>query len=253
MRRITTATATLLLVSVAAALVVAGEPDPLQLLHKCRDTCARVKDYTSTLTQREFLRGKLQNTEIAFVKFRREPVSIYAKWIGESHKGREGIYVKGKNKDMIVGHEFIGPLNVTKNIKADGPEARKNSRRKISEGGLLGTARTFLRYVEMGKQNKDMRLYYGGVETFDGRPVHVIIRVLGKRKGYPAYMTMVYIDKERLLPVKSVGYDWDYRLLWLYSNVDVKTNVGLTDKDFDPKNKKYDYPRMISFKIPKLF
>ncbi|MEW6358084.1 MAG: DUF1571 domain-containing protein [Planctomycetota bacterium] len=247
--------------SVLAALIglalcraaMCDEPDPMKLLCDCREACKEIKDYTGTFTKREFLRGELRDTEVMFLKFRQEPLSIYAKWIGEAHKGREAIYVKGKNKDRVVGHEYIGPLNVSVAMDVHGREARKNARSPITEGGMINSIRTFIRYVEMGKQNRDGRLRYLGSETFDGRQVHVILRILDERPDYPAYLTFLYIEKERLLPVKSVGYDWDHKLLWLYTTVDLKLNVGLSDKDFDPDNDGYNYPGLPKLPLPKRF
>lgn len=244
-----TAVAALLLLR--AALALAEGPEPMKLLSDSREACRKVRDYAGTFTKREFLAGKLQNTEVLYLKFRQEPLSVYAKWVGEDHLGREAIYVKGRNEDMIVGHEFIGLLNVGKNMTMDGWEAKRNAREPITEGGMLNSIETFLRYVEMGQRNGDMQLRYIGIEPFDGKPAHVILRVMEKRPEYPAYMTFLYIDQERLLPVKSVGYDWDHKLLWLHTNVDLKLNVGLTDADFDPGNKEYNYPLLRLPNAPK--
>ena len=245
--------ALVVLVLVPCRASMSADPDPMKLLSDCRESCKKLTNYTCTCTKREFLGGGLRDTEVMFLKFRKEPLSIYAKWIGKAHKGREAIYVKGKNKEQVVGHEYIGPLNISVNMDVHGKEAKKNARRPITEGGMLNAVRTFIRYVEMGKQKRDSRLRYLGMETVDGRPAHVIVRILEKQPDYPAYLTFLYIEKERLLPVKCVGYDWDHKLLWVYTNADLKLNVGLADKDFDPGNKEYKYPRLPKFKFPKLF
>jgi len=230
-----------------------ADPDPLKLLLDSRDACKKITNYTCTCTKREFLRGKLRKMEVMFLKFRQKPLSIYAKWIGKEHKGREAIYVRGKNGGKVVGHEYLGPLNISVTMDVRGSQAKRNARRPITEVGMINAMRAFIRHVEMGKQNRECRLQYMGMETLDGRPVHVIVRILEKGPDYPAYLTFLYIDKERLLPVKCVGYDWDYKLLWVYTNADLKLNVGLTDKDFDPGNKEYHYPYRPKFGFPKLF
>jgi len=244
---------TVFLILTGVSISIGGELDPLKLLYDCREACKKIKTYSGTFTKREFLRGKLRKTEVMLLKFRQEPLSIYAKWTGKVHKGREVIYVKGKNKNKIIGHDFVGPLNVTLKMAVHSSEARKSSRRPITDGGMLNSIRAFIRYVEMGKQNNDIRLRYVGTEALNGRPSHLIVRILEKREDYPAHITFLYIDKDWLLPTKCVGYDWDYKLLWVYTTVEIKLNAPLTDKDFDPKNKEYKYPALFGFRMPKLF
>jgi outer membrane lipoprotein-sorting protein len=49
------------------------------------------------------------------------------------------------------------------------------------------------------------------------------------------------VDKETYLPVKATTWDWNGRLYETYSYHGMKVNVGLTDKDFDPNNKEYNF------------
>lgn len=49
------------------------------------------------------------------------------------------------------------------------------------------------------------------------------------------------VDKENFLPVKATTWDWNGRLYETYSYYDMKYNVGLTDRDFDPDNKAYNF------------
>jgi outer membrane lipoprotein-sorting protein len=49
------------------------------------------------------------------------------------------------------------------------------------------------------------------------------------------------VDKEYKFPVAAEIYGWNNELLEKYENTNIKLNVGLTDKDFDPKNKEYEF------------
>lgn len=49
------------------------------------------------------------------------------------------------------------------------------------------------------------------------------------------------VDKETHLPVKATTWDWAGKLYETYSYKDIKLNVGLSPKDFDPDNKGYDF------------
>ncbi len=49
------------------------------------------------------------------------------------------------------------------------------------------------------------------------------------------------VDKETFMPVKATTWDWSGKLYEMYSYKDVKLNPGLTNQDFNPDNKSYDF------------
>ncbi len=49
------------------------------------------------------------------------------------------------------------------------------------------------------------------------------------------------LDKDNYMPVRATTWDWRGRLYETYSYREMKYNVGLTRKDFDPDNKEYDF------------
>ncbi|MBU1168877.1 MAG: DUF1571 domain-containing protein [Proteobacteria bacterium] len=52
---------------------------------------------------------------------------------------------------------------------------------------------------------------------------------------------ITYTEKNSNLLVKLEIYDWDNNLYEFYEFKDIKMNVGLTDKDFDPENPEYKF------------
>ena len=58
----------------------------------------------------------------------------------------------------------------------------------------------------------------------------------------------IYVDEERLVPLRYSAYDWPAKegakpsLMEEYIYRDLKLNVGLQEKDFDPDNEEYDFP-----------
>jgi hypothetical protein len=52
------------------------------------------------------------------------------------------------------------------------------------------------------------------------------------------------------VPIRYAAWTWPEKageeppLLEEYTYVDMKLNVGLTDKDFDPDNSAYNFPRL---------
>ena len=61
------------------------------------------------------------------------------------------------------------------------------------------------------------------------------------------HITRLYVDKATSLPVRVEQMDFPAKagdqpaILEQYTYLDLKTNVGLTDADFDPKNKAYKF------------
>ncbi|MEW6358406.1 MAG: DUF1571 domain-containing protein [Planctomycetota bacterium] len=241
-------------------VAVCGEPskaaqellkkDPMDILTACLARSQKLDQFTQTFTKRERVGGELQKTETMFLKYRAEPFSLYMKWTEEPNKGREVIYVEGKNKGKAVLHEYVGPLNVFIKLDPDSAEAKKRSRRTIKQAGIRNATKSLFDMSEKARKRGDMRIKVMGVEKVNDREVVVLCRLLERRDDYDVYMTMIYIDTEYMLPVKVAGYDWDQLLGWVYISGNIKTDVKLSDKDFDPTNPEYDYPGLVGLAWP---
>jgi hypothetical protein len=68
-----------------------------------------------------------------------------------------------------------------------------------------------------------------------------------EQPGLTYQVGRVYVHKQSRLPVRAELYGWpaaagdDPPLLEQYTYTDVKTNVGLSDADFDPQNRDYRF------------
>ncbi len=72
-----------------------------QLLQQAAARCATLDSYIVRLTRREFHQDKAQPEEIMLFMFRKDPWSVHFKWLGETARGREVVYVKGKYENKI--------------------------------------------------------------------------------------------------------------------------------------------------------
>ena len=93
-----------------------------QLLQQATVRCASLDSYIVRLTRREFLKDKAQPEEIMLFKFRKKPFSVHFKWLGDTAKGREVVYVKsghgqqdsyetgGRRCPADAGRRRIGPV-----------------------------------------------------------------------------------------------------------------------------------------------
>ncbi len=70
-----------------------------------------------------------------------------------------------------------------------------------------------------------------------------------KQPHYLFHMVRLYIDHEHKLPIRYEAFDWPSHpgaspeLVEEYSYLDLRTNVGLGDHDFDPNSRAYSFGR----------
>jgi hypothetical protein len=99
------------------------EPDPkdsagdqttvLRIAERAVAAERSMNTYQVQIRRRESVSGAARPLELALLKYRRAPLSIYVKWLGVAAHGREIIYVKGQNDGKVLfrtGHgDLLGP------------------------------------------------------------------------------------------------------------------------------------------------
>jgi hypothetical protein len=226
-----------------AAAFSAEEPvDALALLHKGRGLMKRVDAYTAVFIREEQIDGKMRKPETLFMKFRR-PFSVYMKWIKEPNKGREVLYVDGKNNNHLKVH-VGGLLNIflpAINIAPENPHVLRNSRHPITQAGLENMIDSLIQQFELSKKRGHLTTVYHGVEKMGGAETYKIERILPRDKGYYCWRLIMNLDKQSGLPVKVQVYNWDNELVERYTYQSVILNAPLNDADFDSRNKDYAF------------
>ena len=248
----------------AAKSTAAKAPHPLDpALETARAGLARirsdVRDYTGLFVKRERVNGKLLNTEFMKFKIRNErvvdgkkvPFSVYMRFLKpRDFRGRECIWVKGENGGKIIAHDNPSKITgrLTVRLDPDGSFAMKGNRYPIYEAGIENLVVKLIEKASRDRAAGDCIVNYSDTAKINKRPCKMIELIHPeKREPYEFYKAKVYIDKELDLPVRYVSWDWPAtkggkpRLLEEYTYVNLKVNVGLTDKDFDYKNADYDY------------
>ena len=205
---------------------------------------ADVKDYTAVFTRSEMLRGKQRPEETIALKFR-EPLQVYMKWLSESGKDREAIFVKGRDGDIVLVHEpgwISGHFTVL--LPPDGSTIMSRSRHSFDEIGIGRIIDLITATFEKANQAGDLEMRDLGATREGGRALRVIEGVLPKdpAKKYYCYRAIVTIDEELKLPVRVKVYDWNDKLIENYRYKNIQINPGLTDQDFSPENPNYSFP-----------
>jgi hypothetical protein len=209
----------------------------LSVLKQAQVRCEALKDYTLTLEKQELVKGRLSPPETMFVKWKR-PFCVYIKTMSGKHKEREIIYVKGKNNDkMIVSPGgILGALTVR--ISPDSALAKRESRHTITEAGLPSIISRMISTIQdEDRPGSPAKVTYVGEESCSPeRVIHLSI----ENSSY-APRTDIRLSTGTLFPYSIISYDTDGTVLESYTYRDIKTNVGLTDADFDPKNPAYRF------------
>lgn len=218
-----------------------------QMIGQGKKAIMELKDFTAFFHKKEYL-GKLLPEEVMLMKWRRNPRSVYMKWIGEEKKGQEVIWHRDKNEGKIHAHGG-GILKYIKvNLDPDGSMAMKGNRHAIYESGFDRTGELISRDMNLptkqakgGKQIKAL-----GTRTVLGAPSFCYEAIMDKANNpkFYGYKALICMDLKHKVPNRIQVWDLadgEVRLIEDYGYKDVRPNVGLTDHDFDPDNEAYEF------------
>ena len=208
-----------------------------------------VKDYTCLFTKREALSQRF-SAQTMQMKLRHTPFSVYMRFQGGTADGREVLFVEGRNQNNLMVREANGPgaLLGTIPLAINSPQVAAENRHKITELGVENLARKLVKQWQNEAQFAEVK-----VEQFQDARVEGIaceaVRVthVQPRKQFRFHQTVLYVNKETRIPVRVENYAWPRRegdkapLIEEYTYVNLKPNVGLTDVDFDRRNKRYNF------------
>lgn len=219
-----------------------------------------VTDYTAMLVKRERIGSELGEHEFMQVKVRNrkveggrvvQPLSVYINFLKPtSVKGREVIYVEGANEGNLIAHEggFKGRFLPTVTIPPTGMLAMRGQRYPMTE---IGVENLIVKLIERGQKARrqpDVQCEFRKNARVKDRTCTVLqVTSPTKVPGLDFHQAQVFIDDANNLPIRYIAYDWPSRqgapleVIEEYNYLDLKTNVGLTDKDFDPHNPAYNF------------
>ena len=232
-----------------------AKSDHIALLEACRALCAeRLKDYSGVMTSQESIDGRLFPERTAAFKCREQPFSVLLEYksgapeVAPTIFSRRLVYVEGENNGSmlvyvrsVVNGESLDLPRVFK-INPDDPQVAKNSRKPITQFGILRGLDASLAVYRTAKERGELlEQSLHGKTQVDGRPCLVLKRVVPERvgadgrKAYIAAVTYTTIDLGYLLPVEALGYDNNGKLEFSFKVKIESFNKGLQREDFLPK------------------
>ncbi len=221
----------------------------------------RVMDYQAVVVKRERIDGTLGDYQYMFVKIRNErfkggnlvqPFSVYAYFLKpDDVKGREVLYIKGANKGKMLAHEGKNSILYRFGsvwIKPDGPIAMKGQRYPIYD---IGIENLIVKLIEKGVRDRkrgECQVEFRKGAVVNGRRC-TMLQVMHPvpRPYFDFHIAQIYIDDQRNVPIRYAAYLWPRKpggkpqVLEEYTYLKLELNKGFTDKDFDPKNPKYNF------------
>jgi hypothetical protein len=220
-------------------------------IHDSQERYAQVQDYACTFMKRERIDGRLTPMHIMSMKLRTHPTSVYFKF-QTPNRGREAIYVHGKYNGKVIAHDVgIGKLLAgTMHLDPRGSMAMEDTRHPITEAGIGPLVDTVAKHWDIELTPEESVIRFHPNVRVGNHPCTLIESDHPRHLPHFLYHKVkIYIDHEHGLPIRFEAYDWPRHpgaapeLIEEYTYLDLKTNVGLRDSDFDPNNKQYSYGR----------
>jgi hypothetical protein len=216
---------------------------PLRMAAEARQVYAQVRDYQCILITQERIKGMLQTEEVIQLSFRKDPFSVYMKWLSPKDKaGQEVCYVNGKNQNKmrVLAAAGLGRGLGWLTIAVDDPKVKDRSRHVITETGFGNLIdRCEKGWADERPLNKN-KVAIAEYEYNQRRCMRVETIHTDKDVRFYCYRSVVYFDKETKLPVRMECYDWpktggppEGDLLECFSYINMQYNVNLQDAMFN--------------------
>jgi hypothetical protein len=217
-----------------------------QLLQRAASRCAGFDSYIVRLTRREHLKNKGNPEEIIAFSFRKNPFSVHLKWLGDTAKGREVVYVKGRFDSKIhtkvaAGDAPLLPAGARLSLSPDNPLVRGASRHPITDAGIGHCVETLTAQLD-AQERGDRR--QGTITAIApqrrpeyAKPVETLERTIppGVEPELPhGGRRLIYFDPDWQLPLLVATYDDKGNEVEYYRYDRLMTPANLDDDDFNP-------------------
>jgi hypothetical protein len=178
-------------------------------------------------------------------KFRNQPWSVYFKWVGNQHKGREVVYVKGQHENKIhtltaAGDGLFGAGKHWA-LSPDNVLVKANSRHSITESGvgvLIERFGELIDRMERGDPSTGRMTYLGEVQRPEfNAPVSGALQQIppGVEKGMAqGGQRQWFFDPVYCLPLLTISTDASGQELEYYCYHSFQVSAQLSNDDFNP-------------------
>ena len=180
----------------------------------------------------------------------RVPFSVYLRFLKpDKFAGRAVLYVQNQNNGDLIGRRGgrRNP-NMTVQLVPTGPMAMEGNRYPITEIGFRNLGKRLIEVLEQEFEYRDVEVeVFENARVGDRKCTHFRLTHHQRRPNLTYHMAEVSVDDELGIPIRYGAYDFPQqeggkpRLLEQYIYANIRTNVGLTDDDFDHRNPSYGF------------
>jgi len=217
-----------------------------ELYEKAAAKFAAIDSYTVRLRRREVVGNDSRPEEVLLFKWRREPWSVYFKWLGTEGKGREVVYVKGRYDNLLhtltaAGDVPLLPAGKRFKVSPDGILVKSKSRYPITEAGIGTLVERFGKVVaafERGDGHEGTVKYLGQLKRpeYENKVDAVLQTIPPKSDPHlpRGGQRLWFFDTTLHLPMLLITQDDTGREVEYYCHDRFMYPVNLTDDDFNP-------------------
>jgi len=207
----------------------------------------RVRDYNAIMIKQERVDGTLMPKEVAYVKVRHQPFSVYMYFLGDK-KGRECLYnsATSDTPGKLIARDCGFKKRLGKfTLDPQGRLAMAGQKYPIMKLGIRELTNELITVASKDVQFQECEVRHGQ-GTMEGRAITWLEVVHPtKRPNFRFHKAQVFIDNELQVPVRYNAYTWPTtpggqpELEESYTYLKLKVNNGYTDADFDQNNPEY--------------
>jgi hypothetical protein len=224
--------------------------DPIAQLSELARTAiqeySKIDSYVARMRRREQVNGRDKPEELLLFKFRKEPFSVYFKWLGNEARGREVVFVKGRYEGKLhtllaAGDIPLMPAGKRMALFPDSTLVRSSSRHSIEEAGIGQLVAKFNYAVETearSPQRQSSLTFLGPMHRpemeNDGIGVMQSIPAGAEPQMPKGGKRLWVFDRLSRLPVLLVTQDAAGHEVEYYFYDRVEYPVRLDDDDFNP-------------------
>lgn len=224
----------------------------LRIVKAAQKRVRALKGYEADFTKKEIVNRRAISHKMR-IKVRHKPFSVYMSF-KNPHAGREVIFVEGRNGGNLLAHE-AGLLSIagTVQLKPTGAEAMKENKYPITRFGLDKMLDAVIQQwtLESRYGETDVKYYKSAKLRIPGGKA-LACKVIESshpqpRKQFKFHKTRLWIDARTNLPVQLDQYGFPRNpnakppLVEQYTYLNLKSDVQLTDRDFDKDNPAYRF------------
>jgi hypothetical protein len=213
----------------------------------CLEKAQEMSGYECTFSKKEVVGNELISQTMK-MKVRHDPFSVYMFFI-EPSKGREVIFVEGKNDNKLQVHETgLVALIGTLSLAPEDSRVMAENRYPITRAGLKKMLESLVQqWEEETKYGETEVKYFQDAKVGDYKCRVIESSHPQPRKQFKFQMTRLWIDEKSGLAVRVQQFGFPKKkdakppMLEDYAFTSIKPEVRLSDRDFDVNNPSYNY------------